>query len=92
MIDYQTEEIIPIRDVPKIVPQRPHISAIYRWLNRPEDPLESLMIGGRRFTSIEAIHSFIQRCTTGKSTTSEPTATRRKQVAAAEAKLDLAGI
>lgn len=96
MIDHRTENLIPIRQAPGHIPGRPHISAVYRWLNRPMRPLESLMIGGRRFTSQEAIDRFIanghdhdhdhDQAATSISTR------RSREIEAAEKRLDAAGV
>lgn len=66
MIDIENEQIIPCREVPKYVPsrlpgRRVSPATIWRWLSRKTNPLESILIGGGRFTSVEAIYRFIGR-------------------------------
>jgi hypothetical protein len=66
MIDIETERIIPCRQVPRYVPsrrpgKRVSPATIWRWLTRKDNPLESILIGGGRFTSVEAINRFIDR-------------------------------
>ena len=72
------ENLIRINEVPKHVPGRPDVSTVYRWLNQGK--LESLMIGGRRWTSTEAIQRFVNRSTNGAATPSE-VSERRKNCA-----------
>ena len=70
MINLQNEQLIPIRKVPRLLPRqtngkRVHLSAVYRWMQRGRRGvcLEYLKIGGRRFTSIEAVQRFAEACT-----------------------------
>jgi hypothetical protein len=65
MIDISTEQLIPLRDVPRRLPARPngrrvHISAIYRWTQRGTHGvrLECIHIGGTTYTSLEALQRF----------------------------------
>lgn len=62
-IDLENERLIPLRDASKHTPGNPHISAFYRWMRRAVNPLETILVGGRRWTSVEAIHRFIERGT-----------------------------
>jgi hypothetical protein len=56
-----------LREVPKHVPSRipgkrlSH-ATVWRWALRPNNPLETFCTPGGRFTSIEAIDRFIERC------------------------------
>lgn len=65
MIDFQTENIIPICEAPKFVPGRPHLATVIRWFGRGIRGvrLETALCGGRRFTSLEAIHRFFAATT-----------------------------
>ncbi|MBA5868341.1 MAG: DUF1580 domain-containing protein [Nitrospira sp. CR1.3] len=65
MIDFSKEHLIPLRDVPRHLPPRPHggrlhVSACYRWVLRGLRGvvLESIRIGGATYTSIEALQRF----------------------------------
>ncbi len=86
----QNENLIRIAEVPKHLPGRPDVSTVYRWLNSGK--LESVMIGGRRWTSTEAIARFVNRSTSGAATPSEVSERRKQEIAKAEAKLKSAGI
>ncbi len=67
MIDIQSETVIPLTKAAKRVPSRNgrtvHVSTIWRWTMRGVHgiKLESLLVGGTRCTSVEAIGRFIQR-------------------------------
>lgn len=68
MIDTATENLVPLRDVPRCLPPRPngkrlHISAVYRWTLRGVRGvrLETVKIGGTTYTSREAIQRFSER-------------------------------
>ena len=64
-IDVQYENVIPIKDAPKHTPGRPHIATVNRWHIRGARGvrLETILVGGKRFTSIEAIQRFIDATT-----------------------------
>lgn len=59
------EQAIPITDVSNYVPvrqgKRVHYSTIYRWMTKGVRgrKLESFMVGGMRFTTVEAISLFL---------------------------------
>ena len=84
------ENLIRIVEVPKHVPGRPNVSTIYRWLNSGK--LESIMVGGRRWTSLEAIARFVDCSTNGSATPSEVSERRKQEIAKAEAALKASGI
>ena len=65
MIDMNDENLIALRDVPRMLPKRPtgkrlHISAVYRWRKRGihGKKLETVTVGGTTYTSIEALQRF----------------------------------
>lgn len=65
MIDISSEQLIPIREVPRLLPlrrtgRRVHISAVYRWIKRGIRGvcLETVKIGGSTYTSTEALQRF----------------------------------
>lgn len=97
MADILTEKPIPIGDAPKHIPGRPHAATIWRWHQRGVRgvKLETYVCGGKRFTTIEAIRRFIRRTTEAKDgapVEAAPSRQRKKQIEAAEAELDRAGI
>ncbi len=101
MIDIGTEQLIPFREVPRLLPPRPtgrrvHISAVYRWLNRGLGGicLESIKIGGTTYTSVEALQRFADGLS-GKAEDSREqlapsTSSRRRQIRETARRVDLA--
>jgi hypothetical protein len=63
MIDIETEQLCLLAEAAKCVPGNPHISTLIRWWKRGVKGviLETLIVGGRRFTSVEAIQRFLAR-------------------------------
>ena len=92
-----SEQTVTLTEACRIIPGRPHISTVWRWHHRGcrGIRLETAVIGGRRFTSREAIVRFIERTTESRDgVTSTPTPSRNRQAAikAAEQELAEAGI
>ena len=83
-----------IKEAPAYFPgRRPNIATVYRFLLREKSALESFRIGGRRFTSVEAIARFIDGCNDQGAVTSASTSRcREREIREAEAELDQAGI
>ena len=61
MIDLSTETLVPWQQAAKFIPGDPHISTLHRWRLRGVrgKKLETLLVGGKRFSSREAITRFI---------------------------------
>jgi hypothetical protein len=96
MIDVHTEKVIPFGKVPEHIPGRPHFSQVYRWSMRGLRgcKLEWIKIGGRRFTSLEALDRFYRALTIADGGEAAPMPTpkaRKRQIAAAEHELSAAG-
>lgn len=86
MIDLQNEELLCFADAAKRLPNgkagKPvHIATIHRWAARPIQgaKLESLRIGGVRYTSVEALARFIEACNSEGTEPTTRTITRRKR-------------
>jgi hypothetical protein len=69
MIDVQSENLIHLNEVTKLVPssrpgKRLNIATIWRWCTCGVRGvvLESVNIGNSRFTSREAVTRFVERC------------------------------
>ncbi|MEO9930373.1 MULTISPECIES: DUF1580 domain-containing protein [Rhodopirellula] len=64
-IDVQNEQPITLAEVPKYVPKRGgkkvHYSTVYRWTTKGARGrvLASVMVGGIRYTTIEAVRRFL---------------------------------
>lgn len=98
MIDTAQEELIAVRDIPKHVPgNRPHIGTCWRWIlsGTRGVKLESVLVGGRRYTSTEALERFFSATTAAASGEAIPARTprqRQKAVANAMKELEAAGV
>ena len=86
-------DLIPIEQVPRLLPGNPHISTIHRWRTRGVRGvrLSSVRLGGRRLVPREALVEFIKSITSvvdgGKVTTGDH-ASRRRTIEAAETEVD----
>ena len=64
-IDFRKEHAIPLSDVPRYVPKRRgkkvHYSTVYRWATKGARGriLETVLSGGLRYTSVEAVARFL---------------------------------
>lgn len=93
MIDIASERLIRFCEASKHIPGRPHVSALYRWLKHPVHPIETVLVGGRRWTSVEAIERFVARCSGEAVEAPAATSARRhREIADAEKRLDAAGV
>ncbi|MBN8600539.1 MAG: DUF1580 domain-containing protein [Planctomycetes bacterium] len=69
MIEIDKENLVLLSEVPKILPKRNgkavHLSACYRWMRSGLSGvrLETVLVGGQRFTSKEALNRFWHRVT-----------------------------
>ncbi len=83
-IDIHTEGLLTAHTAARTLPTRPHHSTIYRWFRRGSRGvrLESVMLGGTRYTSREALQRFAERVTAaadGESVESPNKTTRERQ-------------
>ena len=97
MIDIANETVIAVAEVPQHTPGRPSLATIWRWVLRGTraGKLESILVGGRRFTSVEAIQRFAQQSTAaadGEKAPSRTSLQRERDISQAEAELAEAGI
>ena len=91
------EHLLSITVAAREVPGRPHVSTIWRWVNRGIRgiKLETVMVGGRRFTSREALERFHQRITAASAGEPLPVRTTRqlaRDIDQARRELEEAGI
>ncbi len=95
MIDIQRETIVSISEAPRHVPGRPSVQTLWRWVlsGTRAGKLESCLIGGRRFTSVEAIQRFAEQSTAAADTPSARTSRQRERaIEQAERACEQAGI
>lgn len=101
MIDISTEQLLTLADAAKLLPGRPSSCAIWRWRTKGVRgrKLESLSLGGRVYTSREALQRFARQeggegSAAGQGGGNPPQTPhhREKAILAAEAELAKAGI
>ncbi len=88
------EDYIPVGQANQHIPGRPSRETIWRWINRGVrggHRLETLLVGGRRFTTHEMIADFIER-QNGPAIKRTTARKREAQIRRAEKELDEAGI
>ena len=95
MIDVNSEHLLTLAEAAALIPGRPSLCAIWRWRKRGVRggrKLETVVIGGRPYTSREAIQRFAYQ--QGGSNTPAPRSPRRREreISRAEAELAKAGI
>ncbi len=100
MINIHDEELLTLSGAAKRLPHgragKPvHVATLHRWASPgglQGVRLETIKVGGIRYTSTEALERFIAKCT-ADDTRQEPQTTRQRQreIATAEAELDAAG-
>lgn len=94
-IDIRTETIIPINQAPRHFPGRPNVSSVYRWFGKGSRGarLETIVVGAKRYTSIEAIERFIERTTANSPGAALPPSrqtSRQRETAIRKAERELA--
>ena len=92
MIDIANETVIPIAEAPKHIPGRPSLATVWRWVlnGTRAGKLESFLVGGRRFTTLQSIQRFAQQSTAaadGDTTPSLTSRQRERQISRAEAEM-----
>lgn len=97
IIDPSNETLLTFRQATQLLPGRPHISTVHRWRFRGVRGirLETCLIGGRRYTSREALERFSTRVTAAADGGTMPGRTprqRQKAIDQAERELRAAGI
>ena len=97
MIDLDKERGMTLTSAARSLPKPPHISTVWRWVNRGVrgTRLETVVVGGRRYTSREAIARFVAATTASANGEQLPCRTprqRQRDIEQAEAELAKAGI
>ena len=98
-IDIRDETLIPFQEAPRHIPGKPHLSTIHRWRLtgvRGGIKLETCLVGGRRYTSLEALQRFSNSVTSaadgGGDLRDRPSRQRERLLEEAEAELNRSGI
>jgi hypothetical protein len=93
MIDVSKEQIRTLSQVTRIVPGNPHVATLHRWRLRGVKgvKLETVLVGGRRFTSVEALARFTERLNGGRGSQRITPARRQREIKQAEDELAKSG-
>lgn len=86
IINIETDQLIPIVQVPRHVPGNPpHVNSVWRWVNKGVRgrKLAVVHIGGRVYTSKEALREFFQPAASTAPVESDADRTRRAKEAGA---------
>jgi hypothetical protein len=91
------ETLLTLAEAARSLPGRPHLSTLQRWRLRGVRgvKLETILVGGRRVTSQEAIERFAAATTAaadGSSLATRTSRQRQRDIDRAEAELAKAGI
>jgi hypothetical protein len=97
MIDVTSEQLLTLSEATRLLPGRVHVSTVHRWRLRGVQGihLETAVVGGRRYTSREALARFSEAVTAardGISISIRSPAARERAVIRAERELEAAGI
>ena len=96
-IDLTTETVFPVSEAPNHIPGHPSQASVWRWVLKGVGgiKLESILIGGKRFTSEEAIQRFCDRRTAATDLNVPPSLTsrqREREICRAEREASEAGL
>ena len=103
-IEISKEALVSVGEIPSYVPRNArtrkkiNLATPWRWIQRGcrGVKLETVLIGGKRYTSVEALQRFVERTTAAADGTSTVTAStpsaRKKAHEKANRELDAAGI
>ncbi len=83
----KNESYLTLREAARYFPTRPHLATVWRWAAKGVKGvrLETVVVGGQRFTTAEACDRFIAQLNGAKVLTMP---TRAKQLAAVDRDLD----
>ena len=97
MIDLQKENVVLLTDAAKSLSSRPDVATLFRWRTRGcrGVVLETMLMGGRRVTSLEALEKFFAAVTAaadGVPVQAETPRQRERQIELAEQRADELGV
>lgn len=80
-IDIHSDTLLTISEAAKSLPMRPNVSTVWRWIQRGVRgvTLDTVLVGGRRYTSKEALQSFVERSTAADCNTAPPRTSRQRE-------------
>jgi hypothetical protein len=94
MIDHEAEQILTMTAAAKVLPGRPNVATLWRWRTAGirGHRLETILIGGRRCTSREAIGRFLAAINGQPATTGETPRQREAAIRRAEREAEALGV
>ncbi|HEX4000816.1 MAG TPA: DUF1580 domain-containing protein [Pirellulales bacterium] len=94
MIDISSEKLVALNDAPKLLPDRPSLCTLWRWRTKGVRGrrLESITIGGKVYTSVEALARFAEQHGGNDAPSIRSPSKREREISKAEAALAAAGI
>lgn len=95
MIDVATESLLTLPQAAALLPDRPSVATLWRWRTKGcrGRKLESISLGGKVYTSSEAIQRFSQQHGgTSAETSTRTLVAREKAIERAEQELTKAGV
>jgi len=94
MIDVTTEQLLTLSEAAALLPGRPSVATLWRWRTRGAHGrrLESVVLGGKVFTSREALQRFAEQRGGVDAPTVRTPHQRERDIRKAEAELNDAGI
>lgn len=97
MIDIHKESLLSMSQAARSLPHRPNTSTLWRWHASGVRGirLETVLVGGQRFTSREALQRFVEQSTAAAEGSLIPSRTcrqREKAIERAKQELAAAGI
>lgn len=96
-IDISAESLLTVAEAAKTLPGRPHVATVWRWIYKGcrGVKLATICVGGRRFTSKEALERFVEASTAvanGEPVPARTAKQRQRAIEQAERELAAAGI
>lgn len=93
MIDHESEQLLSMTAAAKLLPGRPNVATLWRWRTSGcrGHRLETILFGGRRYTSREAIARFLAAIN-GEPIRSETPRQRERAIAQAEKRAEQLGV
>lgn len=90
-IDITSETVISLAEAAQSLPGRPSITTLWRWYARGVKgiKLETAMVGGKRFTSREAVQRFSDALTGGTAQPQKARSSKQRQAAIERAEREL---
>ena len=94
MIDIRTEQLVTLTAAAKLLPDRPSATTMWRWTTKGVRGrvLETVALGGKVYTSVEALQRFAVHGGTPEQSTTRTPAARQRDIERAERELAEAGI